>query len=215
LRWRSRWRSDAGWCLRAGREQVGDDVQAPKPAARTGPQGDPVRFIAATAQGRGRGRGSGSRARAACGPVAPEGRGEGRKRSRWAHPRPGPPRDPVSRQLTRERGGERGPRATMLSNLSRGRWRAPACIPGRESSARAVLQRATGDCLRGRDVIGSEGRHPHFVHHLGPPFTVDGEIRSGAIRNRRAWCRIDELLTARTVEVAAIRSSRHLMQLKA
>lgn len=55
---------------------------------------------------------------------------------------------------------------------------------------------------------------PHFVHRLGPPFMVDREIRSGPIRNRRAWCRLDELLTSKTVEEAARRSRKHLNDLE-
>lgn len=51
---------------------------------------------------------------------------------------------------------------------------------------------------------------PHFVHRLGPSFMVEREIRSGPIRSRPLWCRLDELLTSKTVEEAARRSRKHL-----
>ena len=54
---------------------------------------------------------------------------------------------------------------------------------------------------------------PHFLHRLGKPFLPNREVRSGRVWNSRVWCRLDELLTAKTIAQAAQRSSYHLEDL--
>jgi len=45
-RWRSRWGSDDGVCVRRGRrQQVGDDVHAAEATVRAGPPNELVRFL--------------------------------------------------------------------------------------------------------------------------------------------------------------------------
>lgn len=80
---------------------------------------------------------------------------------------------------------------------------------------RAPFRKCGGDYGLSAKGASKKRMVPHFVHHLGPPFMIEREIRSGPIRNRRAWCRLDELLTAKTVEDAANRSRKHLRSLEA